>query len=258
MWSIFILSANGSGFFNYQTPLSFTTILALAVYVGPCLSAFIVSYLSGTLRPLIQSIFNWRVHLFWYVFALLIIPIIMFLAILVLPGSTESFNSTDFWKNLKSYPVFFIYPAMLIGGPLGEEIGWRGFALPHMEKFFGPLLGSLWLGLLWAFWHAPIWFSHQWTNPTLPNIAIFIFWITSISIIMTWVYNHTRSTFLAILLHTSMDTFPNVILWSMFPITGTMTSFGVLYAYIGFALGFGLTALLLIILTNAQLGYQKK
>ena len=69
---------------------------------------------------------------------------------------------------------------------------------------------SLILGLLWAFWHAPIWFSGQWSTPSVPNIAVYVFWIVAVTFIFTWVFNNTQgSVFMAILLHGTMDVFPN-------------------------------------------------
>jgi hypothetical protein len=114
---------------------------------------------------------------------------------------------------------------------------------------------SLILGVLWAFWHAPIWFSGQWSVPSAPNIAVYVFWIVAVTFIFTWVFNNTQgSVFMAILLHGTMDVFPNAFLLAHLPGAAEMTSAGVLSMYWGLALGFGLFALLLVIATRGRLG----
>jgi membrane protease YdiL (CAAX protease family) len=150
--------------------------------------------------------------------------------------------------------MFFVYPGLL-AGPLGEEIGWRGVAMPRLRARYGPLHASLILGLLWAFWHAPIWFSGQWTAPTLANIAAYVFWVVAVTFIFTWVFNNTRgSVLIAILLHGSMDVFPNTFLLPHLPELAEMTESGVLTMYFGLALGFGVFAVFLILLTRGRLG----
>lgn len=117
-------------------------------------------------------IVQWRVGIQWYLLVLIGIPVIESLGTIVLPGIWQSFkpfeNATS---ELLNYVVFYVYPALLIGGPLFEEPGWRGFAQPRLQERFGPMAASLILGILWAFWHMPIWFSGQWTVPSIPNIA---------------------------------------------------------------------------------------
>ncbi len=89
---------------------------------------------------------------------------------------------------------------------------------PYLQALHGPVKASLILGVLWACWHMPIWFSGQWTVPSVPNIAAYIVWITAVTVIYTWVFNNTGgSVLMAILLHASMDAFPNAILWTHFP-----------------------------------------
>lgn len=90
---------------------------------------------------------------------------------------------------------------------------------------------------------------------TVPNIAVYIFWIVAVTFIFTWVFNNTQgSVFMAILLHGTMDVFPNAFLLTHFPAAAEMTSSGALSMYWGLALGFGLSALLLVVLTRGRLG----
>jgi hypothetical protein len=103
-----------------------------------------------------------------------------------------------------------------------------------LQQFHAPVKASLILGVLWAFWHAPIWFSGQWSTPSVPNIAVYVFWIVAVTFIFTWVFNNTRgSVFMAILLHGTMDVFPNAFLLAHLPGAAEMTSAGALSMYWG-------------------------
>jgi len=119
------------------------------------------------------------------------------------------------------------------------------------------MAASLILGILWGVWHMPIWFSGQWTVPSILNMAFFVFWITAMTFIMTWIFNNTKgSVLMAILAHASMDAFPNAILRPLFPAAAKLTDYHLLHGYLGLALGYGLTALLIIIFTRGRLGYE--
>jgi membrane protease YdiL (CAAX protease family) len=154
-----------------------------------------------------------------------------------------------------SYIVNYIV-IWFLGGPLGEEVGWRGFALPRMLSRYGPLWGTLLLGVVHCLWHFEEFFTPNqgggpgtgWT-PFMVNLPLFLLLTISFNIIMTWMYNHTRgSLFAAISYHASWDA-PQAALLLLFPAVG-MTSL-----YLGMGSAFGVVALLLIILTRGRLAY---
>jgi membrane protease YdiL (CAAX protease family) len=98
----------------------------------------------------------------------------------------------------------YLYGAVIGGGFLGpglcEEIGWRGFALPHLQRRYSALASSLIIGLAWGFWHWPNYLiptdSHWWLLLTIIPIAL------ATSVVFTWVYNSTGgSLFAVVLLH---------------------------------------------------------
>jgi membrane protease YdiL (CAAX protease family) len=196
-----------------------------------------------------------RVSWGWYVFILLGIPAVMLLGILVLPGALASFQGLPQFF-LVRYPFLFIL-IFFGGGPLGEEIGWRGFALPRMQSRYGSLRATLLLGVLWTFWHFPEFFSSaQKGGPGTGLFAfthqlpIFFLQVMAVAIIFTWVFNHTGgSVFIAILLHASYDTFGSTVqpLFSAPIVTSTD---------LPFSIGMGVSALLILIMTRGRLGYQ--
>jgi membrane protease YdiL (CAAX protease family) len=192
VWSLFVLSQNGAGLLPFRSPMSYMITIFVGQIFGPTLAAFVMTSVTegkAGLRRFIRRIVRWHVGIQGYLFVLIGIPAIMTLGTIVLPEIRKSFKPFENpLSELLSYLVFYLYPALLIGGPLFEELGWRGFAQPRLQERFGPMMASLILGLLWAFWHMPIWFSGQWTVPSIPNIACYVFFITAVTFIITWIF----------------------------------------------------------------------
>ncbi len=235
----------------------FRIAFALNPFVGPTLAAYIMTHISeghtGVLRQR-QRLLYWRVGPPWYAFALLGIPALHLLGIAVLPGALASFQGLPRGL-LITYIITFGVIAFL-GGPLGEEIGWRGFALPRLQACYGPLWGTLMLGVLWTCWHLPHFLtSTQRGGPEtgwvafLTNFSIFFLLIMASTIVFTWVFNHTHeSVFIAILVHASINT-SSVI-------TGLFSASSVTRTDLAMLIGIGSAALLMVILTHGRLGYR--
>src|SRR5690554_6417831 len=96
----------------------------------------------------------------WYLIIFTIIPVTSILAILINYLLTHTSPKFDTLSNFLSNPMQLISFAlfMLIFGPIPEEIGWRGFALDHLEKHYNWSVSSIMLGFFWAFWHLPMFF----------------------------------------------------------------------------------------------------
>jgi membrane protease YdiL (CAAX protease family) len=191
----------------------------------------------------------------WYLFILLGIPALILIGIAVQPGKLAGFQGLS-PVLLVSYPITYV-AVFFGGGPLGEEPGWRGFALPRLQKQVGPLWGTLFLSVMWTCWHLPDFLtSAQGGGPGtglsdfLINFPIFLVLVTFLAIILTWVYNHCGGSLLMVLLaHASVNT-PQVVLVPLFPAVDT-TSMN-----LAALIGFGVTAMLILILTRGQLGYK--
>src|SRR3954471_13246270 len=159
VWSPWILSEDGLGLLPYQLGGAASGLLnAAAILLGPAVSAFIMSAITAGragIRCLLRRIVLWRGGVRWYLFAFIGVPVILVLgAMVVLRAGPASFQYQGAGYML-SYLITFIY-VLFLGGPLFEEIGWRGFALPRLQPLRGPLVGSLILGLLWGLWHLPM------------------------------------------------------------------------------------------------------
>jgi uncharacterized protein len=230
----------------------------IGTFLGPTLSAFIMtSIMEGDigLGRLLHRFALWRVGMGWYLFILLGIPALSVLGIIVLPGALASFKAPT--------PIFLVqcleqvFVVFFLGGPLAEEPGWRGFALPRLQRNYGPLRGTLLLAVLWTCWHLPHFLTpaqHGGPGTTfatfLKNFPIFCLLCIALAIIITWVFNHTRgSLFIAILLHASVDAnlFPRLF---PAPIVTNTDLFPLI--------GFGVPALVIVIATRGHLGYSKE
>ena len=97
--------------------------------------------------------------------------------------------------------AFSIFP----GSALGEEIGWRGYALPRLQAGRSALGASLILGVLWGLWHLPLWLTGA-PGRTPILYAAFVVSTIALSVILTWAYNSTGgSPLLVVLLHATAN-----------------------------------------------------
>lgn len=118
--------------------------------------------------------------------------LLMMFSYVVLPGNTATDPSRLQWSALASASVYNY--STLIGGPLGEEPGWRGYALPRLEATLGPVPGSIALALLWIGWHLPLFFYPGWVTAPLWIYALIL---VGASFILTFVTNLARFNVLA-------------------------------------------------------------
>jgi membrane protease YdiL (CAAX protease family) len=194
--------------------------------------------------------------------ALLGLPVLNFLAFLVVPGVLADFVAPD----LRFPRVYLIEMAMSVTigiAPMWEEIGWRGFAQPRMQRLYGPVLGTLILGALWGVWHLPFFFgplARTGPEATFVSASIalveFSIGLTGLSVVMAWVLNNCGgSTLMAILLHACFDS-SGLAMVALFPSTPPYY-LPVHYQTLGIAIVFSAAALVLIIVTRGDLGYQR-
>jgi uncharacterized protein len=233
-------------------PDAWTAAFSLGPFAGPFLAAFVMTGITegrAGVDRLLRRFLIWRVGWRWYASILLGIPALLLAALLVLPGVAASFQGlTTGWALIYAADFVLIF---LIGGPLGEEPGWRGFALPRLQPRYGPLRGTLLLGFLWACWHLPTFLTPaqrtDWAA-FFTNFPIFTASTTAMAVVFTWVFNHTRaSIFIAILLHTSVDSTSGLVKLFSAPLVQNHDP--------EVLLAFGLTALVLIAATRGRLGY---
>jgi membrane protease YdiL (CAAX protease family) len=170
----------------------------LAVF-SPTLSAcFLTAIYEGQdgLRRLVSGLGKWNFSFSYYVFVLLGIPALGYLAVL-LNGTGDELDLNKWYLFL---PLLFCR-IFTDPGPLGEELGWRGFALPKLLEKYSPLKASLLLGIVWGVWHLPALFIGG-APQEGASILFFMLGAMIISVLSTWLYLNTKgSVLITALLH---------------------------------------------------------
>jgi uncharacterized protein len=179
---------------------------------APAIAALLAAALTGgrsALRDLGARLVRWRVGWLWYLVVILG-PAVFSLAVagvyVLLRGSWATAAPAALregpWMML---PLFLVILTLTDG--LGEELGWRGFALPRLLSGHNALAASLILGVIWALWHLPL----IWTEGSAiyqQPVWLPLLDITAKSVLFTWVFLHTRgSVLLAMLLHGATNLF---------------------------------------------------
>ena len=196
----------------------------VGVFVPSVVALILTALTAGTdgLRDLLRQLLRWRVAPRWYLFVLGM-PALMALAGIAL-GQMLHAPAPD-WR---STPVHMLLPAgaaavspwvllaplfvqqVLFSSPLGEEIGWRGYALVRLQQRYRPLSASLLLGILWGLWHLPrLWAASPGASglPFLTSVVGAVLGTVATAILFTWVFNGTGgSLLLVLLLHAAYNT----------------------------------------------------
>lgn len=231
-----------------------------AVAIGVTGSAFLmVALVDGRagVRRMLARLVSWRHGLQWYLVAILLLPMAGILAALVL-GQTQA-GAALAVSALAAYPASYV--AHFFFGPLFEESGWRGFALPRMQHRFGPLLGSFYLGLLWAGWHfflySPMWLAGDSVAFFVGQVVSFALFTLGMTFTFTWLSNNTQaSLLLVILLHASVDgtvTYMQRLAASgAMPTEASSTAIG-----LGAMIGYAVILVILLATTKGNLSYPR-
>jgi hypothetical protein len=181
-------------------------VLVMLGTAMPGVVALILAAARGRAGPLLGGLVAWRVRPAWYAVALLGPPAIMVVATgihVLLGGELPTYPPAARW------PLVLVNFAvvLLLGGPLGEEPGWRGYALPMLRETHGLLPASLVLGIAWAGWHLPLFLLPGTPQADLP-LSWFALQAVALAVLLALVYEGTGgSLLLPMLLHASVNTF---------------------------------------------------
>ena len=158
---------------------------------------------------LLRRLIDWQVPARWYVFAVSYIAVIKLIVALVHRVTTSA------WPRFGEVPWYLMLAATfgstLVGGQTGEEIGWRGYALPRLAARFGLGGGSVLLGVLWAVWHLPFFFISA-ADTFGQSFPLYLLEVTALSVAMAWLYANTRGSLLPVMLmHAAVNNTKDIV-----------------------------------------------
>jgi membrane protease YdiL (CAAX protease family) len=196
----FYFAANAI-FDNPLGEMSISNPLFILAVWGPNIAAFIIVGITDGVRGIVRLLKKFipkRTHVFWYVIVIFLFP----LAGIMINMVTETqIMITEMPRN----EAITLLLAILVSGPIGEELGWRGYALPRILKNKSAIYSAILLGLPWGIWHFPSFFMSG-----LPQagaqIPAFLLAAISLSIFVTWVFVNTgHNVFFSFLVHYSVN-----------------------------------------------------
>ena len=196
----------------------YTTGTGFLVF-GPSIAGVIVMAMTRGkegMRDMGQRALRWRVGFRWWIIALFFSGLILLVSIAInvvfLGGNIPSFA----FLRQEWYLIPVVFLVTMIGGPLGEEFGWRGFALPNLQRKWGAMIASIILGIVWALWHLPLFFQSDSIHAQIgvQLLPVYVIGEIVLAIIITWVYNKTGGSLLVggIILHNADNFWASALL----------------------------------------------
>lgn len=207
-WSPWWLSESGIGVLPFRLPFEGIALVnQVSLFVGPFAAALVVTRVlegPGSPRAFLARAFSFRGRRAAYLVALLVVPVVVATPYLVLVGgaTAEGLTASMLATTLVTYLTY------LVGGPLQEEPGWRGFALPRMQRSMHPLMAAVGLGVVHTFWHAPLFLTQEWdtARSDVGQLAAYLLLVVALSIVLSWVFNASEGGSIpAILAHNSLN-----------------------------------------------------
>ena len=171
------------------------------------LGVLFVGYIKGKsgLKELFNRLIAFKANLKTY-FLVVLLP--LFLVAITLISSWLLFDVSFHWDKLPEIyivPILFIQ-ILFLGGPLNEELGWRGFALPALLERYSFSKASTIIGVLWALWHLPLFFAEIPGYTAMPFYAYLVNTV-ALSFIFSYVYvSGKQQLWLCVLLHALLNT----------------------------------------------------
>ena len=204
-WAIWLGLMVGS--LDIGTPAG--AVLNVVAIAGPSIAALVLAAVlgRGELRRLLAGFSLSRLSVRWAAVAL-VLPLGMMAA--AIAGSVAIFGAPSPSVSISVGGVVLVefVRVLFLGGPIGEELGWRGFALPRLQQHRNALVASILLGLVWGLWHLPLYFvlgtgqSEILRAGTGPAFAIggFLGWTIGLSVLFTWLFNQTGGSLIVVIL----------------------------------------------------------
>jgi CAAX protease family protein len=174
--------------------------------IGPMLAAFVTTWIIAGrpgVRELGRRMMSWGAGWRW-----LIVAIVSPVALFLLSASVARIIDGE-WVNLRDlgrvdglpYLGVLVVPLWILTNGVGEEVGWRGFFLPHLQQRHSALVATLILSVFWAFWHLPAFFYREsYQEMGLAGAPGFFMGLFSGAILLTWLYNSSDGGLLPVMI----------------------------------------------------------
>ncbi len=209
---------NVPGFDVLAEDLTLSASIVVTVLIASLMGGWVfsgaVSENSG-IRGRMASIFPWRMSPLWTIFVVVFYP-----AMILVSWGISSLLGMDvaypgLWdqpmpKILPLYLLTFSVTLLIQGG--NEEIGWRGFMQPELQKRFNPLIAALIVSVFWSLWHLPLFLNGVYdADLTMGMVSGGIYRIP-LAIFLAWFYNRSGGNlFLTMFLHASFNRTPSLL-----------------------------------------------
>ena len=189
----------------------------LAMLAGPSVTGVaLTALISGRtgLRGLLERLVRWRVAARWYLIALLAAPALMLATLLALSLASHDFVPGVVTSDDRT-SLLLVSLAVGVSAGIFEELGWTGFAIPAIRQSRGVIETAIVVGIWWSAWHLlpNVWSARaaagelsMSTYLAATAIGVFVGYLTAFRLLMVWVYEHTRSLFVAMVMHVSLTT----------------------------------------------------
>jgi membrane protease YdiL (CAAX protease family) len=215
-WGSALVAVGASGGMQGTTPGSDPRFAyaVMAMLAGPSISGILLTAaLQGRtgLRDFLTRVITWRVAAKWYGVALLTAPVAMVATLIALSYGSRAFVPGLFISDQINSLLLISLGVGLSAGVV-EELGWTGFAIPALRRRCSGLATGVIVGVWWSAWHL---FPNLWSmraaagelaTPvylTATALGVFVGYLTAFRVLMVWVYDRTRSIFIAMLMHAS-------------------------------------------------------
>jgi membrane protease YdiL (CAAX protease family) len=223
-WLIWIpLALSHIGLGPVHIPEGLSSAVRLVGVLMPAAAAIALTAITGgrvAVRRLLTRLAIWRLHWGWWAAATLVYPAVLMVSALLyrwLPGQPAL-------TFVQASPAALLVNIVLLAiATLGEEIGWRGVALPGLQARYSPLRASLILGLVWATWHLPFWvLMDTFDQYGAGYFVLNYLFIVPSTAYLSWIFNRTRSS---LLLPVAFHLTFNIVNVAILPVTSAIGAY---------------------------------
>lgn len=207
-WGILLLSSKGILSKAIYRNSAYNTFLhVLGASMPSIMGIAFTGYFGGVkkIKQLLKKVINFKFNIVFYLLSLITLNAQLFLSYFIC--SVIGFNIRVFinhsFQGFKTDSILGIFVLFIViilfGGSVQEELGWRGFLLPRLQKKFHPVFSAVIVGVVWSFWHLPMFFI---SGTGYNDFLIYIVETIILSVEITWIYNKTNGSLLfPILIH---------------------------------------------------------